>query len=242
MHAPLGVYFDGGRVQPRCNLRLISPAVAFGDRWRICSQACRLVSAGFEVGINPIATGCIGPGGEWSETRHAGRDHSEFLEAVFAVLELGDRVTVSKNLICNARVDHEVFMKAWPSRIRWSPMEKTVAYQFDGYAVNATKNPPRIDIDRWLWDVREAGWSAENLGGGRDVLESAAVAASCQSFCGIDSGLAQLAYSVGCPVDLVLYGSHRITIRNWHGRQPRAFLRTLRAWRAIAARSAGFVV
>lgn len=228
---PLGFVAKGRAECPTLRVQLNAPATAFGDMWRICSQCCRAAAAGWEVDINPIAVASASLDHRHIPNRCPGYDHSEFIRGILSTLLVGDKVGICPTLVTNCWVEVCEYAVPWPSRQRWIGGGNHICYQMDGTTNCIGKNVPQEHLDNWLKDVESMGYTTENLGNYRPVLESVELAQTGRCFVGVDSGLAQLAYSIGIPVDLVVYNGRRWALRSWHYTSPRRYLNTLRGWR-----------
>lgn len=209
---------------------LFSPSTAFGDMWRICSQLCRASSFGWSCSIDPVSIDTKSCPVDWPCNRQPGVDHSIFIRDILDHLVGGDAVEIRRDLSHNVHVEVNVFAPAWPCRDRWIAGEGWIPYQFDGFGDAVLKCPVADHVTAWLSRVRESDLQPFDCGSMRPLSESAIVMQRCQRYVGCDSGLVQMAYSIGCPVDLVIYAQRRRALRNWHGPQPSRVLRTLDAW------------
>lgn len=227
---PCGFVLWEPRQTEALSIGLFAPATAFGDMWRICSQACRASRLGFKVSINPVSRMSSGVSPVWPKNRQPNVDHTKFCKEILSLLDGGGAVTVSKSSLPNCHVEVNAYVDPWPTKSRWVGGAARICYQFDGFGDADIKCPPAVDVKAFLKKCDKLGLEVQNLGGMRPIPESIKLVLTSQLFVGIDSGLTQLAYSTGIPVDLVMYGTRRCAWRNWHQLCPRRQLHSLEHW------------
>lgn len=148
----------------------------------------------------------------------------ETLQSILNQMEGGEAVRVFN--FFNTQMRTTKHPPTVPTKVRWiNRRHHRICYQFDGRYLGHLKNPPPQDIELFLREP--LGVQAVQLGKHLSIEESIEYAANSDCFVGVDSGMAQLCYSVGVPVYLVRYNQLQNMIDYWHGSRPKKILQTL---------------
>jgi len=175
---------------------------SFGDCWKIVSLACNLS----ERGETSIAVG------------NASQRVQTLFKEISAVLDGGDKISIFDRCDCHVNINQ--FIPTVKTKFRWQKgtSHRRICYQFDGAYRSELKNPPVAHID--LFKAKLGSVEAICLGKHLSVSECVRHASTSDCFVGVDSGMAQLCYSVGVPVYLLRYKQEQATIDAWHGDKP----------------------
>jgi hypothetical protein len=96
------------------------------------------------------------------------------------------------------------------TKIQWKPGPyKKICYQFNASTVN---RPPRWEVVAFLEKFPEIEWI--KLGKEYSLKECLEIAATCDAFIGVSSGMSHVMHSVGIPMFLL---SYNFDIRPYHG-------------------------
>lgn len=220
------------RVAPRPARRAASPprndlplivglsGPGFGDVFKLVQYGCHLRSARCRAAIYPLWHGY--EGADFREEPLCSRE--ELARELMGVLEVDEPLGLVTRVADLGQVTFPWSFEPWhfpytPTRMRWRPLSGgrhgRVTCQLDGIWNEGAKNPPREDIAR-LHACFPSGRVAV-LGKHLSVQQCVEALASSDLFFGVDSGMLQLAYSVGTPAFLITYRQDRHALRCWHG-------------------------
>jgi hypothetical protein len=191
-----------------------------GDIWRSVQYACHVnQSQGVDVSLYSGWHGW--PGLDFSHVPIA--DKSALIQTTMSLLDTPGRFRLVRKADLSKVVFTQWFKRygfpVVPTKIRWKGWScgrrPRLACQLVGVANAHGKNPPRRDLSRLLKPL--PGVVAVPLGRHLGVRACVETLASSDLFFGVDSGMMQLAYSVGVPAILLTYNADAGSLSKWHG-------------------------
>lgn len=190
-----------------------------GDVWRSVQYACHVnATQGTRVDLYGGWHGW--PQLDFSPAPLA--DRTALIEEILPLLDTPGRCRIARKADLK-RVVFTQWFSVWQlpligARIRWkgrsSAGRPRLTCQLDGIVGAKEKNPPATDLTRLMRPL--PGVQAVALGRRFSVRECLERLADSDLFFGVDSGMMQLAYSVGVPCFLLSYRSDRRVIAKWH--------------------------
>ena len=193
---------------------------AFGDVFRGVQYAYHLRQQHqLEVSIYPRFHGYRSI--DFRETPRSSREG--LVREIMEVLDVHEPLPLD----VSKPIDHVYVPERWPwhfhSQVRTKPRwqgwrqgrDRRIAYQLDGASNADTKNPTPAEQERLLRFA--PGYEMVRLGKHLSVRQCVEIAAGCDLFVGVDSGMMHLCYAVGVPVFLLCNQMDPWVLFKWHG-------------------------